>query len=60
MEKNNMIQCDCFAYCPESEDANKISVVGHCKVLTELLCRKKKCPFYKTQEEYDRIREIYG
>lgn len=35
---------DCFAQKCES-----------CKVLTEKLCEtKSKCPFYKTQEEYDK------
>lgn len=37
---------DCFGY-----------KSGNCTVLTELFCKKGKCPFCKTKEQYDSDRE---
>jgi len=39
---------DCFAYKSFNSARSK------CLVLTEMLCSKKKCPFYKTKEQYDK------
>lgn len=45
-----MIMTDCFAY-HEDElvfiDEEYTSKKKYCKALTELLCKKKTCPFYK-------------
>ena len=35
---------DCFGYDKEKKD---------CKVMTELLCARKKCSFYKPKERSD-------
>ena len=45
-----MIMTDCFAYDEQIIDffdGEFTSNVKNCKVLTELLCKKKRCPFYK-------------
>lgn len=40
--KNKIVeQRNCFAYHPKQ-----------CRVLTEMLCKKKKCPFFKTHQQY--------
>lgn len=44
MEKEpHVIQIDCFAYKNQN-----------CTILTELLCKHQRCPFFKTQEQLDR------
>ncbi len=40
---------DCFAF---RETRNK-----HCSVLSELICKKRKCSFYKTLEQYEADRK---
>ena len=37
------IKRDCFAF----------KFDGYCSVLTEMNCRRKKCSFYKTREQFD-------
>ena len=34
---------DCFAYLKDKE---------RCRILTELVCAVRDCPFYKTQEQF--------
>ena len=44
-----MVREDCFAYVDTSynvEDEYTVKQVA-CKALTELVCKKKHCPFYK-------------
>lgn len=41
MENKIVEQRSCFAYHPKQ-----------CRVLTEMLCKKKKCPFFKTREQF--------
>ena len=49
--KNNLpVKTDCFAY---------MSKCKQCSVLTELVCRKRKCTFYKTREQFDADRLKY-
>lgn len=43
------IKKDCFAY-----------RIGRCSVMTEMICRREKCSFYKTKEQDKKDREIYG
>ena len=43
------IQKDCFAY-----------RLGRCSILTEMICRRENCSFYKTKEQMDTDREKYG
>jgi len=37
------IKKDCFAY----------KFDGFCSALAEMECRRRKCPFYKTREQFD-------
>ena len=37
---------DCFGY-----------RMGKCKVLTECVCEKRQCSFYKTKEQFEEDRE---
>lgn len=41
--EQTMVKTDCFGYRK-----------GECKVLYELVCKERKCSFYKTCEEYRR------
>ncbi len=43
------VQKDCFAY-----------RLGRCNVLTEMVCRRDKCSFFKTKEEMERDLVRYG
>ena len=43
-EKQIGVQIDCFGYDKDKRD---------CKVMTELLCARKKCSFYKPRERSD-------
>ena len=43
------IQKDCFAY-----------RIGHCSIMTEMICRRDTCSFYKSKEQDRRDRETYG
>lgn len=48
--KHNMgIRKDCFAY-----------RIGRCNIMTEMICRRENCSFFKTKEEMERDREKYG
>ena len=51
----NTVKYDCFAKrmnrCKNKED---LKFKG-CRVLTEMICLERECPFYKTKEEY-----VYG
>ena len=40
---------DCFAY-----------RIGHCSIMTEMICRHSSCSFYKTKEQDKKDRERYG
>lgn len=42
------LSCDCFA-----------RVENHCGVLKEMLCKKGKCSFYKSKEQYAEEQLIY-
>ena len=44
-----MVKTDCFAYQERCKQ---------CRVLSELVCKKRECTFYKTQEQYDSDRKI--
>lgn len=39
-----MIQQDCFGY---------VISRNECKCLKNLVCRSKKCPFYKSEKQYN-------
>ena len=43
------IRKDCFAY-----------RIGRCNIMTEMICRRENCSFFKTKEEMERDREKYG
>ncbi|MBE7036006.1 MAG: hypothetical protein E7403_01780 [Ruminococcaceae bacterium] len=43
------IKKDCFAY-----------RLGRCSVLTEMVCRRENCSFYKTKEQMEQDRRQYG
>lgn len=47
---NNQPKKDCFSYNAKC---------GRCTVLTETVCKKRECTFYKTQEQYDNDRKKY-
>ncbi len=47
--KGMSIKKDCFAY-----------RIGGCSVLTEMVCRRENCSFYKTKEQARADREKYG
>ncbi|MBE7035382.1 MAG: hypothetical protein E7402_04640 [Ruminococcaceae bacterium] len=40
---------DCFAY-----------RVGRCTILTEMICKRDSCSFYKTKEQMEKDRIRYG
>jgi hypothetical protein len=42
----SQIKTDCFGY-------EGLSKKTKCRVLTELMCEKSKCPFYKTWGQFD-------
>lgn len=41
---------DCFAY----------KVSGYCSALTEMVCKKRECTFFKTKEQFYEDMEKYG
>ncbi len=43
------VQKDCFAY-----------RIGGCAIMTETICRRDTCSFYKTKEQMAKDREKYG
>jgi|GEM_PF-1420022 len=43
------VKKDCFAY-----------RIGRCNIMTEIICKRDTCSFYKTKEEMERDRERYG
>jgi hypothetical protein len=45
--KNPNIKTDCFAIYYDVNNYPK------CSALRELVCKKEKCSFYKTQNQYD-------
>ena len=45
-----MERVDCFGYNNRTKK---------CSVLTETVCRNRKCSFYKTQKEYEEGRRKY-
>lgn len=47
----NMVQKDCFGYSEKGKN---------CRVLKELVCKNKKCSFYKTQKEFQEGLKKYG
>ena len=47
----NKIKKDCFGCGPGGKS---------CKILTEMLCEKGKCPFYKTKAQYDSDKKRYA
>ena len=44
------IKTDCFAFMQKCKK---------CSVLTDTVCKKRECTFYKTQEQYDSDRKKY-
>lgn len=46
-KKASMIHEDCFAFKRRSNGSKT------CFVLTEMICKKRNCPFYKTVEQYE-------
>lgn len=44
------IKTDCFAFMQKCRK---------CSVLNELICQKRECTFFKTQEQYNSDREKY-
>lgn len=48
---NNTVKSDCFADIRDFVlNKEKIEQEG-CLILTEMLCLKKECPFYKTKKK---------
>ncbi len=43
------VKKDCFAY-----------RIGRCNILTEMVCKRDTCSFYKTHEEMEQDRARYG
>lgn len=43
-----MVNKDCFAYRS-----------GRCAILTERICNRRKCPFYKTRKQYNEDLDKY-
>lgn len=43
------VQKDCFGY-----------HMGRCRIMTELICKRNDCSFYKSKEQDRKDREIYG
>ncbi len=43
------IKKDCFAY-----------RIGRCNIMTELICKRDSCSFYKTKEQMEQDRKTYG
>lgn len=39
-------QTDCFAYRCEVDGER-------CNILNEMVCKKRKCPFHKTKEQFE-------
>ena len=37
------VKTNCFGFHPKTKE---------CKIMTETICRKRKCSFYKTQKAY--------
>lgn len=47
--KRMAVNKDCFAY-----------RIGGCSIMTEMICRRDTCSFYKTKEQAAADREKYG
>lgn len=47
------VKRDCFAY-------NKGSYSKPCIALDDLYCKKEECKFYKTKEQFEKERKMYG
>lgn len=48
----NTIKYDCFANrISKYEKVKNLKLIG-CSILTEMICLERKCPFYKTKDEY--------
>ena len=45
------MKTDCFGY-------DKLS--GKCKIMSEEICKKRNCTFYKTSEQYRKDAEKYA
>lgn len=53
-----MVKYDCFAYIDTSywlEDEYLIKQSG-CKILEEMICKRKECPFYKQKGTEQKVR----
>ena len=50
----NTIKQDCFAFKSDVDLQSSRAKFTGCKILEEMLCLGRKCPFYKTQEEYEK------
>lgn len=48
----NTIMQDCFAFKGDADLQSSSAKFTGCKILEKMLCLERKCPFYKTQEEY--------
>ena len=44
------IKVDCFGYNLKA---------GKCAIMTETICKKRECSFYKTQEQYQEDKKKY-
>ena len=45
-KEKHEIKLDCFACC-----------ITKCRVLNQMICRTRECPFYKTTEQFENDRK---
>ena len=49
---------DCFAFKNDMDLQFSRLKFTVCKILEEMLCLERKCPFYKTQKEYEKCLNV--
>ena len=54
MEDYSKVKTDCFGYCYSEKKHKPV-----CSTLTELVCARRKCKFFKTKEEYEKGQQEY-
>ncbi len=47
------VKLDCFANRSSFVENKKRLKEDGCKILTEMICLERDCPFYKTREEFE-------
>lgn len=54
----NTIKQDCFAFKSDVDLQSSRAKFKGCKILEEMLCLERECPFYKTQEKYEKCLNV--